>query len=371
MSNALSDIPGQFFQAMEIGQQQRDRTTRRNALAAYAAAPAGDTTAQGNALQPLVAAGDFETLRNVRERDAGVRQDQTRQQIAPMAARGDFVGASRQAAAGGQLDMASAFMGMDRSQLDAARTRGERGASVLYAAIALPDPQQRAAYVAQHPDLAAELGVTPEILAQTDWNNTGQLQALADGWQDAAKMAGDVSLQRFGDNVQTVRTSNAGTKVLDSREIPQTRAEGFERQQFDYRRQQDQVDNNYRQSRAEAEDTYRAWQMQNAASRSDIEGQVLQSAIRNGYEALSPEEKQIYDKAVSTSSSGGFGLGEWGAPPANPQGGAPGQATAPAASTPPRQAPATDPFPGIAEGQIVEQGGKAYQRRGSQMIEVR
>jgi hypothetical protein len=36
----------------------------------------------------------------------------------------------------------------------------------------------------------------------------------------------------------------------------------------------------------------------------------------------------------------------------------------------PRKGQAKDPFPGVREGQIVEQGGRRYRRQGSQMVPV-
>lgn len=313
-----------IIDAYGAGRDNRDRTTRQNALGAYSTADTPE--AQQNALRPLVGLGDFETLEAARGHQERNAFDRTRRDAGAAAGAGRYGEAANLAAGAGQVDLAQQFMQLDRGALEAAKTRGERGAAAIYSAIQLPPPQ-RAAYIAQHQGLAAELGITPEQLQAVDFTNDTAMRALADQWQDASKLAGDISLQRFGDSVQTVRTGPSGTDVLDSREVPQTRAETFERQQFGYRQDQDSIDNQYRDSRAQAEDAYRQWQMQNSVSRSDIEGQVLQRAIQGGVEALTPEEKAVYDRAVSTSQ-GGF-LGQMtSAPPA---------AAAATASPPPRQ----------------------------------
>lgn len=345
--------------AFNAGQQARDRRDRRNALAAYSQAATPE--AQQNALNPLVAMGDFETLGAAREHREQNAFDATRRAAGAAAGAGRYREAADVASGAGQVDLAAQFMQLDRGALEGARVRGERGAAVIYSALQLP-AQQRAAYVAQHQDLASELGISPEQLSQVDFANDGAMRALADQWLDASKLAGDISLQRFGDAVQTVRTGPGGSTVLDSREIPQTRAEQFEREQFGYRREQDRLDNEYRAGRAEAEDAYRRWQMENSLTRSDIEGQVLRKALEVGADALTAEERAVYDRAVHVSQGGGFGFG------LEPS---PSPAAGQAAPTPARPAAAaSDPFPGIREGERVTQDGVTYQRRGNQMVPV-
>lgn len=313
-----------IIDAYGAGQQNRDKRERRNALSLYSQADTPE--AQQNALRPLVALGDFDTLESARGYREKTDFDATRRRVAPMVSAGRYGEAANAAAGDGQVDLAQQFMQLDKGALDAARTRGERGAAVIYSALALP-PEQRGAYIAQHQDLAAELGVASDVLQSLDFSNDAGMRALADKWQDASKLAGDITLQRFGDKVQTVRTGVAGSDVLDEREIPQTRAETFEREQFGYRKGQDALDREFRYDRAEADDAYRAWQMQNSVGRSDIEGRVLQKAIQQGAAALTPEEKAVYERAVSTSQGGGFNLSQFT--------GQPGPApAAPAAQTP-------------------------------------
>ncbi|HZV84234.1 MAG TPA: hypothetical protein VFF48_04525, partial [Brevundimonas sp.] len=261
-------------------------------------------------------------------------------------------------------ELAQHLLTLDRGALDAAKTRGERAAAVAYAILQLP-ADQRATYAAQHQDLAADIGVP---LDQVDWTNDAQIRATADGWLDASKMAGDVTLQRFGDNVQTVRTDRRGTEVLDNREIPVTRAEQLDRQQVEYRQQTDQRDFGYRQQRDQADDQYREKALEvrgTINSAGDVLGPILATVAQSGPETLSPGQREIYDRYIEGGQTGaGFGFG---APTPPPAGAAP--AAAPARTPASRQSPqGADPFPGIAEGQIVVQDGVRYQRRGGQMV---
>lgn len=389
---------GNVIGAYQAGQGQYDQRRRRNALAQYAesqvplpqttalsvnalypngpsapataitsgplppAAPAGTPAGPANtqnaflptALQPngarqndgrrsalaeLARLGDFETANSLAQFDDRSRADTTREAIAPMIREGQYGGAAREAAASGQTDVAQQLFQLDASQLQMTQRRGQQGAAAIYAALGLP-AAQRASYMQQHRQVAMDAGVPEEAFDAADWNDEATLRALADSWLETSKLAGDVSLQKFGDNVQTVRTGRTGSEVLDSRAIPETRAESFDRQKFGYQQQQDSIDNEYRQSRAEAEDTYRRWQMDNSVGRSDIEGQVLQKAIRGGYSALSPEERQVYDRAVATNQGGGFGSILGGAP-AGQGGGGPASTYAapmqPSPSAPPPQ----------------------------------
>lgn len=272
------------------------------------------------ALATLAGIGDFETASRLSEFDDRRRSDDTRDRIAPMVRSGEYGEAAREAGASGQVDLARSLFAMSADDLQATKHRGQQGASAIYAALALP-PEQRAGYMAQHQRIAADAGITPDQFAAFDWSNDGALRAVADRWLEASKLAGDVSLQRFGDNVQTVRTGVSGSEVLDSREVPVTRAEQLDRtrvnyaqetdrRDFDYKREQDRIDNDYRTSRAEAEDTYRRWQMENPNSRGDVEGQILNKAVRDGVESLRPEERAIYDRYLeSGQQAGGFGMG--------------------------------------------------------------
>lgn len=108
---------------------------------------------------------------------------------------------------------------------------------------------------------------------------------------------------------------------------------------FGYQRERDRADDAYRYSRAEAEDSYRRWQMENDLTRSDIEGRVLRKAIEQGAENLTPEERAVYDRAVTVTGQGAFGWG--GMMPGVP--GVPGAVPGVAPPSAPPSAPARQP----------------------------
>lgn len=89
---------------------------------------------------------------------------------------------------------------------------------------------------------------------------------------------------------------------------------------FGYQTERDRADDAYRNSRAAAEDAYRRWQMENDLTRSDIEGRVLRKALEQGAENLTPEERAVYDRAVTVPNQGfGFGMMGGAMPGAAPQ----------------------------------------------------
>lgn len=322
--------------------------------------PSGTPTTYDNALRPspisnrsaamrvLGSIGDFETASQLTGFDDRQRSDAARDRIAPMIQSGHYRDAAREAGASGQMDLARQLFAMDDAELATTQRRGQQGASAIYAALALP-PQQRADYMAQHQGLAADAGITPEQFASFDWSNDAALKATADRWLEASRLAGDVSLQKFGDNAYAVRASPRGLDVLPGGvAIPETRAEGLDRDRvayqqssdqrdFDYQKTRDAEDDRYRHSRAQSEDAYRRWQMENPNSRGDVEGQVLSKAVRQGAQTLTPEERAIYDRYLTSGSPGDV----WGAPatPAAPR----PQAAPPAA---PAQRPSGTGTPG-------------------------
>lgn len=337
MSNALSNIPGQVLGMYEAGQGQRDRTTRRNALAAFSTAPTPE--AQANALNPLVGMGDFETVDAARTYGERQRFDRTRRSVAPAIGRGQYGEAAQQAAGEGQVDLAAQLMELDRGALTAAKGHGEMAGAAILAGVRLPDPEQRRAYFTSPRMLAmaAQAGITPETLATADYSNTDHLRALASSYLDLSRMAGDVSLQKFGDAVQTVRTDPMGAEVLGSREIPVTRAETLDREQVQYRQQADQRDFGYRQERDQADDQYRekALDVRGAVnSTGDVVGPLLAKVAQFGEDSLTDGERLIFDRyQQSGQQAGGFGL-----TPPPPAGAAP--APAPRAAAAPARAPA-------------------------------
>lgn len=309
-------------------------------------APASDPR-RASAISDLVRMGDFETVNSLSGFDDRRRAEDTRNRIAPDIRDGRFGNAAREAAADGQTELATSLFQMDKAELTNVQMRGERGASALYSVLALPK-EQRAGYMAQHQDLATDVGISPQQFASFDWSNDDMVRTVADKWQQTSKLAGDITVQRFGDEVHPVRTGPSGMEVLSGGvTVPETRAEkrddrriGYaetsDQRDHDFRRERAEADDAYRNSRAASEDAYRKWQQENPNSRGDVEGVVLSKAVREGATALSPEEKAIYDRYLASSSSSGDLLGLLGGAP-----GAPGAQPAPAqrpAPTPMRPA---------------------------------
>lgn len=287
----------------------------------------GPPGSRGNAMRELVGLGDFETVNSLLAMEDRGQADRTRDAVAPMIREGRYGAAGQEAAAMGQTDLARQLFQLGRDDLDATQQRGQRGASAIFAALNLP-LEQRAGFMAQHRGLALEAGIPAEAFDQADWSDDASLRAIAEKWLEASKLAGEVSLQKFGDSVQTWRTGPSGSEVLDSREVPVTRAETLDRQRieyaqdtdrrdFAYRQQRDRADDQWRQDRATAEDEDRRFRRERESySRGDIEGAVLNKAISSGLGSLSPEERSIYDRYIASGSSGGWGMPMANAPAA-------------------------------------------------------
>lgn len=225
------DYAGRVLDGFNAGRQHRDARERRNALTAYA--QSGDEAS----LAPLIGQGDFATLSAAREHRQGGERERVRREAGSMAAGGDYAGATRTAIQSGDLDMAQALQRLDRGQLEAAQEIGQRGAAVVLSTLNIRGntPQETAQlrfdYIAQnHHDLAAQLNVTPEQLQAMDLSDDNMLRATADSWRNLSDLAGTISTRRFGDSYQTVRTGPSGTSVIDTQEIPETRAEALARQ---------------------------------------------------------------------------------------------------------------------------------------------
>lgn len=292
--------------AYQAGAQQRTDRTRRNALARYDGTP----NALSAASVDLIRAGDFEGANNALTTGGQVNALRGEIAAAPLASRGDFKGAARAAAGEGQVDLAQQFAGLDQNSLDVAKERGRIASSALFAALNLP-PDQRPGYMTQFAPVARELGIDPDQFASIDWTNDALLRSQAETFLEASQLAGEISLQRFGDNAQGVRLNTRGaTPVGEPIAIPESRQERLSRESFEYGKQQDAAELDYRYSRAEAEDAWRRWQSENDVTRSDVEGRVLQKAVTQGAAALTPEERQVYDRAVAMPQASG---GAWGA----------------------------------------------------------
>ena len=299
--------------AYQAGQDNRTQRQRRNALQGYDGTPGSLRDVSTN----LIRSGDMSGAGDLMSVGQGVNALRGVVASSDRARQGDYRGASQAAAGEGQVDLARQFMALDQGQLEAAQQRGRQGASALLAALSLP-PEQRASYMTQYLPLAEEMGIGRARFEQIDWSNDAMIRAQASTWLDASKLAGDISVQRFGDEAVTMRVSPAGSEVVGRLPIPESRQERFARDQFAYRQEQDQADRDYRVQRDREEDALRREQRE-AMSRSDVEGAVLAKATREGLESLNPAERQIYDRATALPNASPWG-GVPGLPAATPPG---------------------------------------------------
>lgn len=141
-------------------------------------------------------------------------------------------------------------------------------------------------------------------------------------------------------------------------------AENFRKSDLGFRQGESQWERGYRERRAEAEDFYRSQELDYRRealtvpnSTGDVLAPILAKVATVGVEGLNEGERMIWERYQQSGQN----------PFATLMGGMPGADPAAPVARP----QAADPFPGIPEGQTVEQDGKRYVRRGNQMIEVR
>ena len=164
-----------------------------------------------------------------------------------------------------------------------------------------------------------------------------------------------------------------GDRVQSEAERQNVAAENYRNQDLTFRQGESEWERQYRLSRASADDQYRAQELDLRRealtipnSTGDVLAPILNKVATMGEAALNSGEAAIWKRYQDSGQAAGM----WGAPPALPG------VTAPQAQPqgqPQQQAPRApqgDPFPGIAEGEILTQDGKRYQRRGAQMVEV-
>lgn len=166
--------------------------------------------------------------------------------------------------------------------------------------------------------------------------------------------------------------NDRGERVFGETQRSNLAAEGYRNQDLAFRQDESGWERQYREGRANADDKYREAELDyrrdaltTPNSTGDVLAPILSKVATMGPDALTEGERAIWDRYVQSGQGGGWGgMGMPGAMP----GVLPGVQPQAYAATP--QGQQQDPFPGIAEGQIVDQDGKSYQRRGSQMIEV-
>lgn len=144
-------------------------------------------------------------------------------------------------------------------------------------------------------------------------------------------------------------------------------AEDYRKTDLGFRQGESEWERQYREGRATAQDDqfnrdleYRRDALTVPNSTGDVLAPILSKVSTMGVEALNDGERLIWERYQQSGQN----------PFAALMGGQPGGAPpAPAPQAAPPQA-AGDPFPGIAEGQVVVQDGVRYRRQGNQMQPV-
>ena len=234
----------------------------------------------------------------------------------------------------------------ERQRTERRKVQGGALAPVL----GLPADQQVAGYAEANRYLEGEgFGMDPNM------SNPAMASAVAVG----SAIGGD----SFLDNQR-------GDRTLVENQRQAQAAETYRNRDLEFRQGESEWERQYRLSRAAADDNYRAQELDYRRdaltipnSTGDVLAPILNKVATMGEGALNPGEAAIWKRYQDSGQAAGM----WGAPPALP--GVTAPPAQPQAQAP--RAPQGDPFPGIAEGQIIDQGDKSYQRRGNQMVEVR
>lgn len=235
------------------------------------------------------------------------------------------------------------------------RQRNERRkvqGGALAPVLGLPADQQATGYAEANRYLEGEgFGMDPNM------SNPAMASAVAVG----SAIGGD----SFLDNQR-------GDRTLVENQRQAQAAETYRNRDLEFRQGESEWERQYRLSRAAVDDQYRAQELDLRRdaltipnSTGDVLAPILNKVATMGEAALNPGEAAIWKRYQDSGQMAGM----WGAPPALPGVTAPAPQAQPQAQAP--RAPQGDPFPGIAEGQIIDQDGKSYQRRGNQMVEVR
>lgn len=372
---------------MQMGRQMRQQRAQREAASMIGT---GDRDGAARTLMSAGMFGEAGTMTNVLDQNEGRA---SRRAAGGLMVSGDYMGAAAELYRGGDLTGGEQLQGRARSrEAGAALTEDPRSAAAIAAAggdieqatqlldwadraddnarqeatqragvmapilnnvARLPYEQRRAAVTSQTQALAG-IGFTPEQLAAFDPTDDN-IRAVSDSVLGLEKVLGGFSQRVVGDEVRTYRTNPYGVERVGSEPVPYSRDEGREDKRLGLEEERIGL------QRA---------QLNVANSTGDVLGPLLQRYSRG--ESLNEQEDSIVQHYLRSQQGAGM-FGMPGAPPLAPPPQAPltganGAATSNRSGIAPTGAGQADPFPGIADGQIVEQDGVRYQRRGSQMV---
>lgn len=227
--------PNYFARAMEgydAGRKMRSERETRQAANIFAEDPVEGTRA-------MIAAGRPDLASASMTAHAGGERLRARREASPHLARGDYGGAAK-ATAGIDPEFSRQLEGWDRERLDTMHTAGKRGAAIIMAASALADPFQRSEYIQNHTDELLRYGFKPEQIAGYDTRDQTKMRADAARFMEIGDIAGKVATEKFGDYAVTYATDPIrGTRAVSKTEIPETRADRRQREEFDWKKKID------------------------------------------------------------------------------------------------------------------------------------
>lgn len=225
-----------YFAAMAEGVDAGRKLRQEREVRRAANLFAQDPEAGANA---FIAAGRPEAAAAMLTASSGVDKFKGRRAAQPFLEGGDYAGAAK-AAAPHDLDLAKSLSEMDKDALDRNHALGKRGAAILMAASNLSDPGERRAYIDENAAELVKYGMPQERIAAYDVQNPQKMRADAGKFMELGDLAGKISVEKFGDYAVTYQTDPIrGTRAVGKTEIPETRAERRQREEFEYRQQHD------------------------------------------------------------------------------------------------------------------------------------
>lgn len=189
--NALQpvNVGGALAAGQEQGRKDAQQLAVRNALANYQANPQAAQNA-------LVAAGDIQGASSLSKFAETQRAATVRDQIAPMVKSGDYTGAAKTAAAGGDFDTAGALGKLNDAQLEKVQKLAEAKASASYTLRQLPADQRQAALQQMIPQLT-QLGIPADQIGQTPLTDDYLDRSISEGMSLKEKVAQTTSQRDF------------------------------------------------------------------------------------------------------------------------------------------------------------------------------
>lgn len=265
---------------VEAGAKAKTERDTRAAMNLFAQDPSRGGTA-------LIAAGRPDLARDAFSARKSGRAYQAEEAARPFTERGDFMGAAK-AAGGVDIETGGRLQSFNKEQLSQLRDMNTRGAEVIMAASRLASPEERRAFIDGQADELAAYGYPVEKIRGYDVSDPMRMRADASSKMSLAEQAGKISVEKFGDYAVTYETNPVtGSRAVSKSEIPMTRAERRQDEEFSYRRQHDAEELDLARRR---EARMSASESDPAGSPSKVMGPIYAKLARG--EPLTPGERQ-------------------------------------------------------------------------------